>query len=131
MEPTQGEVGAAAPAAAVVDEGKRQAKEVGGALIGRLLSEADRRKGQVADKLEGLASQLDRLGSEGKEESFGGAQQWLGKATPRVRSMAATLQTRSSAQLLDDARTHIRSRPGLYLAGCFAAGIFVARLLRE
>jgi hypothetical protein len=110
--------------------GLEQAKRLSSATRERVFRTADERKGQLSDKLDELARNIDELGEKA------GAQgelprKLVGGASRALRSVQHTLDNRSTEELIDEVGRQIRRRPGMFLASCLAVGFIGARLLRK
>jgi hypothetical protein len=99
-------------------------RRLGGAARRRILSEADRRKSTVAERLESFANSLENNRSSGPEG------QLLDQAARLAHHASSTIRNRSSEDLLDNLEQGFRDRPGVFLAGCLALGFIGGRLLR-
>jgi hypothetical protein len=104
--------------------GKEDVRRFGSAARRRILSEADRRKSTIADRLEGFANSLENNRSSGPEGQF------LDQAARMARNASSTIRNRSSEDLLGNVEQGFRDRPGAFLAGCLALGFIGGRLLR-
>lgn len=107
---------------------KEKVKEVGAKVMDKAKGQVDARKGEVAEQLEGLTSNLH-------EKLSGKADEYISQV-----SMAAETYASKAAQLLreknaDDllvmAKDEFRQRPLALAAGAFALGFLGARLLRS
>ncbi|MDQ3265647.1 MAG: hypothetical protein M3Y59_18645 [Myxococcota bacterium] len=91
-------------------------------------AQVDQRKGEVADRLEGLPGQLQEKVA-GKAEEFIG--QFASMADEYVNKATHLLREKDSDELLRMAKQEFRSRPLAVAAGFFALGFVGARLLRS
>ena len=107
-------------AKAKLDETKTRAQE-------RAREEAETRKAQATSALSTTVSDLRRA-SEAVEEG------WMTKALSTAASsldeFTRGLDQKSPAELQAVAQRTAREHPGLFLAGCFAAGVALSRTLR-
>ena len=107
-------------AKAKLDETKTRAQE-------RAHEEAEARKAQATSALSTTVSDLRRA-SEAVEEG------WMTKALSTAASsldeFTQGLDEKSPAELQAVAQRTAREHPGLFLAGCFAAGVALSRTLR-
>lgn len=110
--------------AGTVSHGREDVRRFGSAARRRLISEADRRKAGIADRLQQLADSLENSQASGPEG------QLLGSAARYARNASSTIRDRSSEDLLDNLEQGFRDRPGMFLAGCLALGFVGGRLLR-
>lgn len=91
-------------------------------------AKVEERKGEVADRLEGLSAQLhDTL--TGKADELVG--QFAAVADGYVTRATQVLREKNSDELLLMARDEFKARPLAIAAGFFALGFFGARLLRS
>ena len=104
--------------------GREDIRRMGGAARRRLISEADRRKGAIASRLEQLADSLENSPTSGPEGKL------IGSAASFARNASSQLRNRSSEDLLSSLEQGFRDRPGVALAGCVALGFIGGRLLR-
>lgn len=114
--------------ASLTEAGKEQAKRLSGAGREKALQQVEGRKGQLADSLRGLVSTLESASGSAQE---GLPRQFLDRATGVVRDVADRIENNSTEDLLRQAKDGVRSRPGLFLAGCLALGFFAGRLVRD
>lgn len=108
-------------------EGKEQAKRIGGLTRQRAFSEVDARKAALASGLNGFAKQLESLSGNGEVQV---PKQLLGTAVGFVRKTSDALERNSTEELLTQAKTRMRERPGVALAGCALLGFVAARFLK-
>lgn len=90
-------------------------------------AQVNQRKGEVADRLEGLPGQLQEKVA-GKADEFIG--QFASMADEYVTKATHLLREKDSDELLRMAKQEFRSRPLAVAAGFFALGFVGARLLR-
>ncbi|MHA7633835.1 hypothetical protein [Corallococcus sp. M7] len=108
-------------------EGKEQVKRIGGITRQRAFSQVDSRKGVLVESLNGFAKQLESISSQGDTQL---PQQLIGSAVGFVRKASDTLEQNSTEELLRQAQTRMRERPGVALAGCALLGFVAARFLK-
>ena len=111
---------AKATAKAKLDETKTKAQD-------RAREEAETRKAQATSALSTTASDLRRA-SEVVEESW--MTKALSTAATSLEDFTQSLDSKSPAELQAVAQRTAREHPGLFLAGCFAAGVALSRTLR-
>jgi hypothetical protein len=103
---------------------------VAGAAADRLQSEADSRKGQVADQARAVSSALgtaaDGLGSD--------TPSWVKSALEQgaksIEQLAQAVEGKDSRQLVGDVQQFARQRPGSFLAGCALLGFAASRVFK-
>ncbi|RKG68734.1 hypothetical protein D7V80_11345 [Corallococcus sp. CA054B] len=108
-------------------EGKEQVKRIGGITRQRAFSQVDSRKGVLVESLNGFAKQLESISGQGDTQL---PQQLIGSAVGFVRKASDTLEQNSTEELLRQAQTRMRERPGVALAGCALLGFVAARFLK-
>ncbi|MBN8233231.1 hypothetical protein JYK02_37525 [Corallococcus macrosporus] len=108
-------------------EGKEQVKRIGGLTRQRAFSQVDSRKGVLVESLNGFAKQLESISGQGDVQL---PQQLIGSAVGFVRKASDTLEQNSTEELLRQAQTRMRERPGVALAGCALLGFVAARFLK-
>ena len=111
---------AKATAKAKIDETRTKAQE-------RAREEAETRKAQATSALSTTASDLRRA-SEVVEENW--MTKALSTAASSLEDFTQSLDSKSPAELQAVAQRTAREHPGLFLAGCFAAGVALSRTLR-
>ncbi|VWX53308.1 hypothetical protein [Novosphingobium sp. 9U] len=112
------------------NELREDTDRVTGAAADRLQSEADSRKGQVADQARAVSSALgsaaDGLG--------GDAPSWvksaLEKGAKSIEQLAQTVEGKDSRELMGDVQQFARQRPGSFLAGCALLGFAASRVFK-
>jgi len=110
-----------------LEEGREQVRRLGEAVRERAIRTGDERRTQLVDQLGRVAERLQELVShDGSEPN-----EYAKRAADFVRNLERTLGDHSTEELLGMAEDKIRRRPGMFLAGCFALGFGVARLLRK
>ena len=98
--------------------------QVGGQLGEQATTQRDRLAGTLrtfGDDLQQMASQAGTSGL---------ASDLAHEVAERARSLGSHLESREPRQLLDDARSFARRRPGTFLHGALAAGVVAGRLFR-
>ena len=107
---------AKAKAADLTDEAKRRARE-----------EAEARKKQATGAMSTTAQDL-RKASGAVEET------WMAKAftvaADQIEGVTRSVENKSPEEMVQVARGAARNNPGLFLAGCFAAGVAISRTLK-
>ena len=108
------------------DAVKDKASQAGETAKKKLVEKADAQKDQLVSRIEKIAQQLDEIGnnSEGPE----------GQIFTRLAGYARQGESMLEGKRVDEiarlAVDELKQRPGLLLAGCFAAGFFGSRLLK-
>jgi hypothetical protein len=107
--------------------GKEQVKRLTGVTRERVYQQVDSRKGEVIQRLHGLA---DTLQGAGKEGTLGPAQSLVDNAVQIIHRVSDRLERGSTEELVRDAQAQIRQRPGAFIAGCVAIGFLAGRFLK-
>ena len=118
---------AKAQGAQVLDQANSKVAEVRAQAEDRARAEAEKRKAQASGALSTTAQDLRRA-SGAVEES------WLTKAfataAEALEDVTRGLDNRSPQELQRTVANAARNNPGLFLAGCFAAGVALSRTLK-
>lgn len=116
-----------AQAKARADEAKAKAAELTDEAKRRAHDEAEQRKTQATGAM-GTTAQDLRKASEAVEEN------WMAKAfvtaASQIEGVTRSIDNKSPEELTNVARNAAREHPGLFLAGCFAAGVAISRTLK-
>ena len=115
-------------AANVVGEAKEQAKSLLGSATSELKSQASTQQGRLAGTVRGYADELQGLTSG--EPQSGPLTDLVQQLAGRGSDVAAWLEDREPADVLDEVRRFARRRPVLFLALCGAAGVVAGRITR-
>ncbi|NVJ00914.1 hypothetical protein HV824_22740 [Myxococcus sp. AM009] len=107
--------------------GKEQAKQLGSAAKERVYHQVESRRGDVAKGMRGLVSTLEGISDKDEAKM---ARPLLGRAAGLLRRTSERLESETTEELLADAQTQVRERPGLFIAGCVAAGFVLGRLIK-
>jgi hypothetical protein len=95
----------------------------------RLHAEADARKGAAASQAKSVSSALESAAGQ-----LGDSPEWLRSAfrqgAQTLQRFADTIEQKDSRQLTRDVQQLAREHPGVFLAGCAAAGFAAARVLK-
>lgn len=141
---------AAATASAAVDEGKHvagtakdealniagtaaeQARSVMGEarqqVTTQLSDQATTQRDNLSQTLHTFGDDLQQMVDQGP--AGGMASDLVREISDRARALGSHLEGREPAQLLDDARSFARRRPGAFLLGALAAGVVAGRVFR-
>lgn len=115
-------------AADVKDEAVRQARDLVGEARSQVTQQAGQQHQALVSNLRSLSDELARMSRTSGES--GVATELAGQAQQRVATLADWLGSREPGQLLDEARSFARRRPGTFLVGALAAGVVAGRLAR-
>lgn len=112
---------------------KDDAAQLGSKAADRLVSAADSRKSSVAEPVREVSGALNAAADQ-LANGDANTPTWLADGIRSVATgigdLAQRIESGDSRQLLSDVQMFARQRPGLFLAGCAAAGFAVARVLR-
>lgn len=114
---------------AVADEARRQARHLLDDARVQLQDQADTQQVRLASGLRTFSDQLDRLTSDTQES--GVAVDLAREVASRVGGYASWLESRNTADVLDEVRWFARRRPGTFLLVAVGAGLVVGRLARS
>ncbi|GHG70294.1 hypothetical protein [Comamonas sp. JC664] len=107
--------------------GKDPVKQLASAAKARVYHQVESRRGDMAKGLRGLVSTLESLSNRDEAKV---ARPLLGSAAGLLRRTSERLENETTGELLEDAQTQVRERPGLFIAGCVAAGFVLGRLIK-
>jgi len=113
----------------VAGEAKGQAKEVLNQARRELQDQASSQHQRAAGGLHSLADELEGMAT-GTAPSSGVATDLVQQASSKARELARWLESREPGDLLDEARSFARRRPGMFLAGAAVLGLVGGRLTR-
>ena len=111
----------------IAEAGKEQVKRLGGVTRERVYQQVDGKKGELVQSLHGLADSLQGVGKDG---NLGIAKPLVDSAIHAIHRVSDRLERGSTEELIRDAQTRIRQRPGIFIAGCVAIGFFAGRILK-
>jgi hypothetical protein len=116
-------------ASEVVDEARRQARDLLGEARDQLREQADAGQRKAADSLHALADELGIMVRRSKQTGL--ATDLVRQVGERTEDAARWLEDRGPGDLVEDVRELARRRPGVFLLGAAAAGVVVGRLTRS
>ncbi len=119
---------AAANAKDVVGEARRQARDLVGEARDQVNGQVDVQHRNLVDNLHTLADELSRMSDASEQQGL--ASELVGQAGERARGAAEWIGDRRPGDLVDEARSFARRRPGTFLVGALVAGVAVGRLTR-
>jgi hypothetical protein len=111
----------------IAQAGKEQVKRLGGITRERVYHQVDGKKEQLVKSLQGIVDTLEGMGKDG---NLGAAQPLVDNALRVIHRVSDRLENGSTEELVREAQTQIRQRPGLFIAGCVALGFFAGRFLK-
>lgn len=111
----------------IAQAGKEQVKRLSGITKDRVYHQVDGKKEQLVKSLHGIVGTLESMG---KDKNLGAAQPLVDNALQVIHRVSDRLENGSTEDLVRDAQTQIRQRPGVFIAGCVALGFFAGRFLK-
>jgi hypothetical protein len=112
----------------VAAEAGRQARGLLGEAQGQVRDQASTGQQKAAQQLRSVADEIGQMAEKGG--TSGVATNAARQAADRLHSAAGWLEQREPADLLDQARSFARRRPGAFLIGAAVAGLAAGRLTR-
>jgi len=112
----------------VVAESGRQARDLLGEAQGQARDQASAQKQRAAQRMHEMADEFGQLA--GNNGNSGMAAELARQAASRLHGAASWLDSREPADLLEEARSFARRRPGTFLLAAAAAGLAAGRLTR-
>lgn len=114
-------------AKAKADQARAKASEMTDEARRRARDEAEQRKQQATGAMSTTAQDL-RKASGAVEET------WMAKAfdvaAEQIEGVTRSVENKSPEEMVQVARQAARNNPGVFLAGCFAAGVAISRTLK-
>ncbi len=98
-------------------------------VTSQLSDQATTGRDRLSETLRTLGEDLQQM-AEGQGPAQGMATDLAREVSDRVRALGSHLEDRDPSQLLEDARSFARRRPGTFLLGALAAGVVAGRLFR-
>lgn len=112
------------------DELRDDAGRVTTAAADRLQSEADSRKGQVADQARAVSSALGNAAEGLGSDTPSWVRSALQQGAKSIEQLAQAVEGKDSRQLVGDVQNFARDRPGSFLAGCALLGFAASRVFK-
>lgn len=88
-------------------------------------------KDMTADRLSNLSMRVRETADSLEQKLPASAAAYLGRAAERLERVTSHVTDSDMDELMAEAETFVRKRPGLCLAGAITAGFIVGRLLRS
>lgn len=111
----------------IAQAGKEQVKKLGGVTRGRVYEQVDSRKGELVKGIQGLASTLE---DASRKDDAAMVRPLLDGAAGVLRKASDRLENGTTEELVRDAQSRVRERPGLFIAGCVALGFAFGRMIK-
>lgn len=112
------------------DELREDTGRVSAAAADRLQSEADSRKGQVAEQARAVSSALGNAAEGLGSDTPSWVRSALEQGAKSIDQLAQAVDGRDSRQLVSDVQQFARQRPGSFLAGCALLGFAASRVFK-
>ncbi len=112
------------------DELREDTGRVTSAAADRLQSEADSRKGQVADQARAVSSALGNAADGLGDDTPSWVKSALEQGAKSIGQLAQAVEGKDSRQLVGDVQQFARQRPGSFLAGCALLGFAASRVFK-
>lgn len=112
----------------VADETRQQAVDLLGQARSQVREQALEQQRRAVQNLHTLAGQLNEMAARNGDSGM--ATRLAEEASNRVHGVAAWLDGREPAELLDEVRGFARRRPGAFLLGAALAGVLAGRMTR-
>jgi hypothetical protein len=124
------DVGSSARHAAgeVADDVKQQTLHVVDDARRQVRSQAETQTHRASEFTRDLAHELESMAEHGESGYLTSLAQ---DSAERLERLSSRLDERGLEGALDDVRSFARRRPGLFLAGCFGAGVVLGRLIHN
>lgn len=88
-------------------------------------------KGRVASQVSSVAQAFRKTGEQLRDEDQGDLAGYTERIADQVDKVSGYLEGKELRDMLQDAETFARQRPGLFVGGALVVGIFAARFLRS
>jgi hypothetical protein len=119
---------AAGHAQEVAQEARTQARNLVGEVRDQVRGQAGAQQQNAVSKLRSLGDQLRSMASNGEQDQM--ATDLVSETADRAHGVADWLDQRQPEDVLEELRRFARRRPGAFLFGALAAGVFAGRLTR-
>jgi hypothetical protein len=113
----------------VADDAKRQTRHLLSEARDQVRSEAEGQTGRASHFTRELSEELREIADRG--EASGYLTSLAGSGADTLDRFSSRLDQGGLDGALDDVRSFARRRPGLFLAGCFGAGVVLGRVLHN
>lgn len=87
-------------------------------------------KGQVSESLNRVARAFRQTGEQLRNQNYGSAAGYADQAADGIERISGYLSEKNVDELLDEAQDLARRQPFALLAGAFAAGFIMARVIK-
>jgi hypothetical protein len=114
----------------VVDEAKRQGRQLYVSAVDRAREEAQEQTHRAAGGLRTFSQDLRSM-TDGEPNSESAAVSWMRQGADRIESLADHVDQKGLEGLIDDVSSYARRNPGTFLAIAFGAGVAAARIFRN
>ena len=112
------------------NELRSDAKHIGSSAANFLHSEADARKGAVADQARSASSAIQHAAGELQDGAPAWLKSTLQQGADQIQRLAETLEQKDTRQIVEEVQSFARERPAIFLGACAAAGFAAARIFK-
>ncbi|MDQ3078336.1 MAG: hypothetical protein M3Q83_05790 [Pseudomonadota bacterium] len=112
------------------EELRADVKQVSTTATNRLNQELDDRKGVAADQAKSLSGAIERTAGQLDDGSPAWLKSSLEQGAKHIQRFADSLDQKDAKEITNDVRDFARNSPGVFLAGCAAAGFAAARIFK-
>jgi hypothetical protein len=119
---------AAGHAQDVAQEARTQARNLVGEVRDQVRGQAGAQQQNAVSKLRSLGDQMRSMASNGEQGQV--ATELVSQTADRAHGVADWLDQRQPEDVLEEVRRFARRRPGTFLLGALAGGVFAGRLTR-
>ncbi len=113
----------------VASEAKAQARDLIGEARTQVSQQAGSQRDRLVETIRSLAEELESMASSGGKGGM--ASELAGQASTRAHDLAVFLEGREPGDLIQEARSFARQRPGAFLAGAAVLGAVAGRLTKS
>lgn len=113
-------------AAKVASEASSQVRQLAGQASSHVQEQGREQLGRLVEVIRSFGDDLEAMAAQ----SSGPVAGLVSEAAERVTGLSSALEGREPADLLEDARSFARRRPGVFLGGALVAGLVAGRLTR-
>lgn len=115
----------------LTNQAKSKATETLSDAKRQVATETDARKGEVADRLQGVATALRDTSNKLQEQDEAVFADYASSAADQVERFSGYLREQSVGDLVNDVQHFARRQPELFLAGALAAGFMLGRFFKS
>lgn len=105
-----------------------KASQLKAVISKRASEETQKHKGTVAHHIQNVSSALEKVGADNENPI------WFSNFTSEVSAVlntaAKNINSKNPEELLDTARSYVKSNPAIFVAGCAVVGFALSRVLK-